>query len=485
MGTTKYAKSAKGAGARLFERRLCLSHLPDGSHILVAVSGGADSIALLHVLKAQASQRRWRLTVGHLHHGIRGKMADRDAAFVKTVARALKIPCVVGRADVPVLAARDGVSIEMAARRARYAFLAKTADKVRADVVVTAHTADDQVETFFLKLCRGAGRGALGGVRAVVPLAELAPEGLALRQKVVRPLLGATRIEVLEYLRRHNMEWREDSSNTDPAFLRNRVRHELLPLLERDYNPRVRDVVCKTMEVLGAEDEWLDAMARDILARCMSGTKGVMDGLLLSSYPVAARRRVIRLWLVGQGVPEEVVDFGVVGCVDGMLSRKSGSQSLDIGMGYRVVRNYERLSVKRGGKPGAFCVRLAVPGETLIPEIGVRVEASIGEGVARARGGKPGDLPAEATVDVAVWRKRAMVVRSRKAGDRMRPFGMKGTKKVQDIMVDEGVPCGERDRVAVFECGGEIVWIPGYRIADGWAVAREKGRSLRLVVKPL
>jgi tRNA(Ile)-lysidine synthetase-like protein len=154
-------------------------------------------------------------------------------------------------------------------------------------------------------------------------------------------------------------------------------------------------------------------------------------------------------------------------------------------MGYRVVRNYERLSVKRGGKPGAFCVRLAVPGETLIPEIGVRVEASIGEGVARARGGKPGDLPAEATVDVAVWRKRAMVVRSRKAGDRMRPFGMKGTKKVQDIMVDEGVPCGERDRVAVFECGGEIVWIPGYRIADGWAVAREKGRSLRLVVKPL
>lgn len=439
-------------------------------------------MALLHGLKAQALQRRWRLTVGHLHHGIRGKGAGRDALFVKAAARALNIPCVVGKANVPGLAAREGVSIEMAARRARYAFLAKTAGKVRADVVVTAHTADDQVETFFLKLCRGAGRGALGGIREVVPLAELAPGSPVPVQKVVRPLLRASRQEVLNYLQRHQVMWCEDESNADRAYLRNRVRHDLLPLLEREYNPRVRDAVCRTMDVLTEEDEWLDGLALEILSRCQR-SEGALEVALLAAYPKAARRRVIRLWLAGQGVPEGLVDFDGVAGVDAMLVRKRGRQSLDIGMGYRVVRNDEGLAVNRVGKPCVFRVRMAIPGETLIPEIGVRVVASLGKGVVRMRGGKPGDLPAVATVDAGVWRNRVMVVRSRKAGDRMQPYGMTGTKKVQDILVDEGVSRGERDRVPVVECGREIVWIPGYRIAGGWAVTGETGRSVKLVME--
>lgn len=439
-------------------------------------------MALLHVLKAQASPRSWRLTAGHLDHGIRGKAAGSDAAFVKTVARDLNIPCVVGKADVPALAARDGVSLEMAARRARYAFLARTAGKIRADVVVTAHTADDQVETFFLKLCRGSGRGALGGIRDGVPLAELVPGSPVPGQKVVRPLLRACRREVLDYLQRHHIVWREDASNADTAFLRNRVRHDLLPLLERDYNPRVKATICKTMDVLTEEDEWLDGLALEIL-KCCQRSGGALEAALLAAYPKAARRRVIRLWLVGQGVPEDLVDFDGVAGVDGMLTRRRGSQSLDIGRGYRVVRNYEWLSVNQVTKPCIFRRRIAIPGETLIPEIGVRVVASLGKGVVRECGGKPGDLPAVATVDAGVWRNRVMVVRSRKAGDRMQPFGMRGTKKIQDILVDEGVSRAKRDGVPVVECGREVVWIPGYRIAGGWAVAGESGRSVKLVME--
>lgn len=440
-------------------------------------------MALMHLLKSQAVRQRWRLTVAHLEHGIRGKASVKDAVFVRATARRWRISCVVGKADVPALARREGVSVEMAARRARYAFLARTANKVHADVVVTAHTADDQAETFFLKLLRGSGRGALGGIRPVVPLADLAPDCPARDRNVVRPLLGATRREIEDYLQRHGISRREDVTNADTAYLRNRVRHELLPLLEQGYNAGIRDVVRKVMDVLAADDEWLDTLARDVAGRCRDGA--ALNGTLLAAYPLAARRRVIRLWLVEQGVPEALVDFDRVAQVDGMLARKSGSQGLDIGMGYRIVRNYTRLSVRTGAKPSVFRVRLRIPGETLIPEIGVRVTASLGRGILRCRGGRPGSLPATATVDAEVWRHRVMVVRSRKAGDRMQPYGMMGTKKVQDILVDEGVPRGERDGVPVFECGGEIVWIPGYRIAGNWAVAGEGGRSLSLVLEPV
>jgi tRNA(Ile)-lysidine synthase len=466
------------------EKRLDLAHLPAGARILVAVSGGADSMALLHVLKSLAPQRRWRLTVAHLHHGIRGRAAGRDASFVKAASRALRLPCVVGKADVPALALRDGVSIEMAARRARYAFLARTAGRAHAEVVVTAHTADDQVETFFLKLFRGAGRGALGGIRAVVPLVELAP-GVPVPpgQKVVRPLLGACRGEILDYLRRHGIVWREDDSNADPVYLRNRVRHELLPLLEQGYSAGIREVVRKAMDVLAAEEAWLDVLTRDLADRCRAGV--VLNGPMLAAHPLAARRRVIRLWLVEAGVPEALVDFDRVASIDGMLSRKAGSQSMDIGMGYRVIRSYTRLSVGQGDAPVVFRARLQVPGETVIPEIGVRVTASLGREIALVRGARPGALPATATVDAGVLGRRVMVVRSRKAGDRMQPYGMTGTKKVQDILVDAGVPRGERDGVPVFECGGEIVWIPGYRIAGRWAVAGDGGRSVKLVMERL
>lgn len=466
------------------EKRFDLAHLPVGARILVAVSGGADSMALLHVLKSLAPRRRWRLTVAHLHHGIRGRAAGRDVSFVKAAARALRLPCVVGKADVPALASRDGDSIEMAARRARYAFLAGVAGRVRAEVVVTAHTGDDQAETFFLKVFRGAGRGALGGIRAVVPLAELAP-GVRVSpgREVVRPLLGACRGEILDYLRRQGIAWREDDSNADPAYLRNRVRHELLPLLEQGYSTGIRDVVRKTMEVLAAEDEWMDLLARELADRCRVG--GALDGTMLASHPLAARRRAIRLWLMGAGVPEALVDFDRVASVDGLLGRKSGSQSLDIGMGYRVIRSYTQLTVRQGTVPVVFRTRLRIPGETVIPEIGVRVTASLGRGIARERGGVAGALPAMATVDAGVWRRRVMVVRSRQAGDRMQPYGMTGTKKVQDILVDAGVPRGERDGVPVFECGDEIIWIPGYRIADGWAVAKDDSRVLKLTVARL
>lgn len=418
-------------------------------------------MALLHLLHGKAKSRRLRLTVAHLNHGIRGKRAGEDAAFVSALARRLRIPCVVGKARVPLLARRRGISLEMAAREARYAFLAATAHKVKADMIATAHTSDDQVETILLKLVRGAGRGGLSGMADHAMIAGI---------PLVRPLLNVSRARIEAFLRERAIQWREDESNQDRAFLRNRVRHELLPLLERDYNPKIREALLRTREILTAEDEWMDEMARGILG------EGVLNPTLLRRQPLAARRRVIRLWLAGQGVPADCLDFDGVARVDSLLETSQGSQMVELPEGWRVRRQYDRLSVTRPTVPeerkgGSIRpVRVKIPGVTVAKELGLRIQVSLAPGIHRERGAGPGGLPAMATVSARVLGKRVLWVRPNQAGDRLAPFGMKGSRKVQDILVDAKVPRADRARIPVLVCDNRVVWLPGYRIDRKWAV---------------
>ncbi|MEI6168242.1 MAG: tRNA lysidine(34) synthetase TilS, partial [bacterium] len=467
-----------------------------GAHVLVAVSGGADSVALLHALHALAERQRWQLTVAHLEHGIRGKDSRDDAAFVRALAGRLNLPCVVGRAKVPQLARQQGVSLEMAAREARYAFLVRTARRVGASLMATAHTANDQVETILLKFLRGAGRGGLSG---------MAPEAVVSGIRVIRPLLAVTRAQIEAYLRAGKYAWREDETNTDPAFLRNRVRHELLPLLERDYNPGIRQTLQRTQAVLAAEDEWLDDLARKILEECRdtgwiatsparsnagrdpgvhSEDEKTISRRLLGSHPLAARRRVIRLWLFGQGVPEEGLAFDAVSRVDRLLGRSAGSGTVELTGGWNVRRHYDDLRVESPEKASTQPVRvkLKAPGKTVIPGWGLTITVTQGPGLVKEKGGEPGTLPARATLNAAVWAKRGLWVRSWKPGDRMIPFGMTGSQKIQDILVNAKIPRSVRQRVPVVECEGEIIWIPGYRIAARWAVANAGDRNLQLAV---
>lgn len=429
-------------------------------------------MALLHALHTLAG-RRCRLVVAHLNHGIRGKAADEDARFVRALARQLKLPCVVGRIDVPALARQRGMSLEMAAREARYAFLARTAKRLRADAIATAHTADDQAETVLLKLLRGAGPAGLSGIPAETQIAGV---------RLVRPILNATRREVLAYLQRHKRTWREDESNQNRAFLRNRVRHELLPLLERDFNPRIRQTLTRTADILRAEDEWMDAAARQVL----DGTRACAENSLprdaLRRQPLALRRRAIRLWLARAGIPAEGVDFDTVDRVVRWLGDTPARMSLP--GGWEARRRGETLSVKPAVsepvKP--FRIRLAVPGVTAIPELGLRIATRLAPGVVKERGGRPGHWPARASLDLAAWRRRALYARSRRAGDRIAPFGLPGSKKVQDLFVDAKIPRDERVRIPLFECGGDIVWVPGYRIARAWAVRDARKPALQIEV---
>ncbi len=450
------------------------------SHILVAVSGGADSMALLHGLHELACRGPWRLTVAHLDHGIRGKSASEDADFVKAAASRLGIPCVSAKVRVPALAKRQGISLEMAARKVRYQFLARTARAVKADVIATAHTADDQVETVLLKLIRGAGRSGLSGIDAFTSL-----EGVT----VMRPLLSVPRAEIESFLKRRKIPWREDASNRDTTFLRNRVRHELIPLLERDYNPGIRDALGRTREVLAAEDDWMEAWASRILTDCAQG--GGLDCRILRDQPLAARRRVIRLWLMQQGAPASCLEYDVVGRVDPLLGRERGSESVTLAEGWMMQRAYTVLrlapaphkSSKSRAKSPAGPVRLKVPGQTLIPSLGLRFTVKLDTGLVKDRGLRPGRLPARASLSAEAWGGQPILVRLAAAGDRIAPYGMEGSRKIQDILVDAKVPRATRSRIPLLECDGQVVWIPGYRIARSWAIQDPAAMNLQVLVE--
>ena len=429
-----------------------------GTLVLVAVSGGADSIALLHALASLRAQLGLRLAVAHLHHGIRGAAADADAAFVQRCAQQLDLPLVRERADVPRLAAAAGISLEMAARAARYAFLARAARQLRAAAVAVAHTADDQAETVLLRLARGAGPQGLGGMEPVSR-----PGGL----KLIRPLLGVTRAAIIAFLQQHRLRWREDASNRDLHFLRNRMRHTILPLLERRLNPQIRTALLRTAEVLREENKYLDRLAARALPA--GPARPTLAAARLTALPLALRRRVLRRWLGAAGVDAEHLDYTAIATALALLGQRSGTKSVDLGGGWQLVRHYARLTVEKTAPttPGAW-----------------RLEIVAQRGIIREKPTQPGRLPARATLSAAAVGTAPLTVRAARPGDRMAPFGIQGTKKLQDIFTDAKVPRELRGRIPVVECRGEIVWLPGYRVARGWEVPSPRSRSLRLELTP-
>jgi tRNA(Ile)-lysidine synthase len=446
-----------------------------GQHVLVAVSGGADSVALLAALKELAPSWRLRLTVAHLHHGIRGAAASADAAFVRALAARLRVRFIEGRADVPALARRKRLSLEMAAREARYRFLARAARAAGVDAVATAHTADDQAETVLLKLARGSGRHGLGG---------MSHAGRMFGLPLVRPMLDATREEVLAFLRHQRLAWREDESNRDIRFLRNRVRHEIVPFLESRLNPGLRRALARTAAIFREEDAWMRDVAGNVLADAEA--EGGIRIAVLTKHPVALQRRAVLLWLSRADVPAERLDFDAVDRTLNLARSRRASAETPVAGRWIVRKQYGRLTMAKGETPARrlpFRRRVAVPGKAVLRGCGLRVKATVAPGLDKPPRSRAGCLPARASLNVAALRGRAVYVRSWRPGDRMKPLGMEGSRKIQDILVDQKVPAGERASVPLFECADEIVWLPGYTIARGWEVKDPAMPALHLTIE--
>ncbi|NLB60230.1 MAG: tRNA lysidine(34) synthetase TilS, partial [Lentisphaerae bacterium] len=357
-------------------------------------------------------------------------------------------------------------------RQARYAFFAAAARRRQCHLAATAHTSTAHAEPILMNLARGSGPQGLAGIPRVMRWGSLV---------VVRPLRDIERGALLRFLKQRRLTWREDLSNADASFLRNRVRHEVLPFLEQKLNPRIRPALIHMAAILEKENAWLDKLARDLFAD-LSSPAGLNTGRL-SAQPQGARRRILRLWLMAQGFTAASLDFELVERLDGWLLSSARGRALTLPGGRLARQEGQELRLESSQPPAPFCIPLKIPGSTHLPQLGLRVSARVAPGTRRARPPGMGHYPVQASLALKAWRRRRVVVRSWQAGDRMAPLGLDGSKKVQDIFTDAKVPRAERQRLPLFVCGDEIIWIPGYRIARACATGTAQEQALQLTLK--
>ena len=432
-----------------------------GGRVFAALSGGADSVALTLLLHEIAPAGGLVLAgVVHLNHQLREAAAG-DERFCRELAARLALPIEVEQADVRGLAERAGVSIEAAGHRARYALFERVAGRERDARVVTAHTRDDQAETYLMRLIRGAGPAGLAGIR---------PR----RGRVVRPLLQVSRRELRAYLAARGQPFREDETNRDPAVTRNRVRHELIPLLEARFSPSVVDALARGAAIARADAAWIEA-AVDAAASAVltaGAEEATVDAPALRRQPPALARRLARRALEHGGRRRVGFDhverfLALAGAVE------SGGGGADF-PGCRVERRGPLLVVRparrRGAPRGAvepFRYGLPVPGRVQVPEAGLEIAAEQAAAAPSERLAARGDTVAVAARDLSP----PLVVRSWRPGDALRPLGMRGRKKLQDLFVDRKVERATRHRVPlVADPGRGIVWVVGHTVADDFRI---------------
>ncbi len=477
--------------------------LAPGDGVVVGVSGGPDSLCLLHLLLRLREEYGLRLHVAHLHHGLRGAEADADAAFVADLARRWGLPATLVTRDVPAIARAHGLAFEEAARRVRYAFLAHVAGEVGATKVAVGHNGDDQAETVLMHFLRGAGPAGLRGMLPLTPLSDyrlLEPlreadfqDGPFPAVDIIRPLLETPRAEIEQYCVEQGLEPRFDRSNLDTTYFRNRLRHELLPILET-YNPNIRRRLQHTAEVVAADYALLARLrdwAWEETVRETGPEAVVFDRNAWRAQPLAMQRALLRAAACRLRPQLRDVDFvHVENAVRVARDGDTGAQAT-LPDGLLLVVGYDRLTVQgatyTSPLPGPTLppdveITVAWPGLTPLPDGEWSLQAEeLSEWTAEQVAANPDRWTAYLDADALV---PPLLLRTRRRGDRFRPQGMAGhAPRLSDWMVNARVPRLWRDRLPLLLSGGEIVWVCGWRVAETACVSAHTRRLLRLVFR--
>ena len=449
--------------------------------MLVAVSGGLDSMTLLHLLHTLSARHRWKLAVAHFNHQLRGRSSDADERLVHKTATAMGLPVAVARADVRRFAEKSKLSVEMAARKLRHDFFARVAMERKIRVVALAHHADDQVELFFLRVLRGAGGEGLAGMK------WRSPSPVDSKIMLVRPLLDATKAELRGFVRESKIRFRDDATNATLDLPRNRVRNELLPLLRR-YQPALAKTVLRLMEIVGAESDLVGGIARQWLeigcrsrgdeAQIKSGKRKAKSGKTetrgvpaFKDLPVAVQRRVLQLQLSEAGVP---ADFELIESL-----RQSTDVQVNLGPQLSILRDATGMVSLRLAPPSGFSTN-----ETVINlagragdeefdgmRLGWRLEA--GANFARPHGRKACESfdadKVGGNITLRHWRP----------GDRFQPIGLRSSVKLQDLFTNRKIPRTRRRALMVAAAENrEIFWVEGLRISENFKLTAQTRRRL-------
>lgn len=428
-----------------------------GERLMVAVSGGVDSVVLLRALCALVPNPAATLTVAHFDHQLRGKVSAADAQWVGALATSLGVPFCVGKGSVMRRVRDQGISVEMAARQLRFAFLRRAARRHRCSAVVTAHHAEDQVELFFLRAARGAGGDGLSGMGWSEPFPMAASEGL----RLIRPLLALSKKEIQAWAAAHQFAFREDATNAEDIGLRNRLRNRVLPLWVQEMGDGAVAATCRSMEILGEESRCVEALAH--------AWRADSKGCTFVSLPVAVQRQVIRLQLIDLG---QTPEFNLIE----HLRQHSGDavsvpgQSLG---GRRLVADRSGRVEWVESKPAPDFEASLIP----VRLSGNQGQVELSDGrirwyrVSRTRGTGLPKVPRGFEVFDRARVGGRVVLRHWQPGDRFCPLGFKGSAKLQDLFVNQKVPAAARRRLWLASGqGGNIFWVEGLRPGDAFKV---------------
>lgn len=436
--------------------------LPRGARVAVAVSGGPDSVCLLHVLQELAPAFDVSLSIAHLNHQLRGAESDEDERFVARLADSLGLPFHRARIDV---AATKG-NLEQAGRRARGAFFAG----LKADRIALGHTRDDQAETVLFRLLRGSGLRGLAGIYPVT-------DGAGGRPSYVRPLIDVTRAEVVEFLRARGIEWREDSSNLDPRFARNRIRCALLPQLAREWNPRIGESLAQLASLAHDEERWWRSYIDDLSTGILVERAGWIElsASALAALPPAVGRRLIRHAIIQVKGDLRRLEFAHVERVLELAAQTEGDGRLRL-PGLDVRRSFDWIRVAAAApRVGFSATRLAVPGTyTVSADSCLHLEIA-----PHSLSSKKGATLKAAELSLRRL-PRDLELRGWKPGDHYRPQGQHRDLKIKEMFHLGRVPSWLRSSWPIVSSGDTILWARIFGAAAEFAANRESGPVVRI-----
>jgi len=454
-------------------------HLVSGGQpLLVAVSGGPDSVCLLHILVELQDELGVRLHVAHLNHQLRGAEAEADAQYVSDIASRLGIPATVEPRDVKGYQAQQHISLEEAAREVRYTFLAQVAESIGAGQVVVGHTIDDHVETILMHLIRGTGTR---GLRGLQPMVTWQFSGRSLT--VVRPLLEVSREETASYCQHYQLMPRIDASNRSLSLLRNKIRHRLLPLL-RSYNPRIAEALLRTARIAEDDLAFLDREVSRIWSEVAQSQENVitLDKERFLGLSPALQRHLLRSSIEKLlGNLKDIEARHIEEIMDALT--KPAGKRLNLPGGLIFSVEYSKYLI--GSDPAALSpfpkleaeFTLKLPGETRLP--GWHIEATIID-PSVVKGKPENDFTACFDLDKT---GDELVVRTRRRGDRFQPLGMSQPKKLGEFMIDARIPHAWRGRIPIICSLNQILWVVGWRIDDRVKVTQDTKQVLCLEFK--
>jgi tRNA(Ile)-lysidine synthase len=423
--------------------------LREGDKIVVACSGGPDSLALLHILARFRLEYNCSIVVAHVDHMLRGEESAMEAAFVVDFCAKRNLICYHTAINVPRVIMETGMSGEEAARVVRYQYLRQIAKQIGNAKIATGHHRDDQAETVLMNMLRGAGSA---GIRGIQPI----------NGDIIRPLLSVSRSEIVSYCESEQLEPRYDSSNSKLNYLRNRIRIHLLPELEKQYNSTVKDALCKTATIIGDEHDFIQLTAKNLWTQVVEECENC---LFIAAEPMklvhnAIKREIFRLVIEKkQGSLTGISFYHVETLIEMLFNGRVGS-TIQLPGGLTISKSYDGLYIGENPLYQAEKVEYAgqelmVPGKTQVSELGIQVIAEITDTFVKSQ-------PLVAVFDVDEL-SLPLFVRTRCIGDRFQPLGFKGSKKVKEFFIDEKVPRQIRDVVPIICDSQGIIWIGGYR----------------------